>query len=80
MGVGDHTILSAGRDLEQVALETAESMIDEESVLVSIYYGKEADEAAANAIAEKLLEKHKDLEAEVQYGGQPIYYYLISVE
>ena len=55
-------------------------MIDEESVLVSIYYGKEADEAAANAIAEKLLEKHKDLEAEVQYGGQPIYYYLISVE
>lgn len=80
MGVGDHTILSAGRDLEQVALETAESMIDEESVLVSIYYGKEADEAAANAIAEKLLEKNKDLEAEVQYGGQPIYYYLISVE
>lgn len=80
MGVGDHTILSAGRDLEQVALETAESMIDEESVLVSIYYGKEADEAAANAIAEKLLEKYKDLEAEVQYGGQPIYYYLISVE
>lgn len=80
MGVGDHTILSAGRDLEQVALETAESMIDEESVLVSIYYGKEANEAAANAIAEKLLEKHKDLEAEVQYGGQPIYYYLISVE
>lgn len=80
MGVGDHTILSAGRDLEQVALETAESMIDEESVLVSIYYGKEADEAAANAIAEKLLEKYKDLEAEIQYGGQPIYYYLISVE
>lgn len=80
MGVGDHTILSAGRDLEQVALETAESMIDEESILVSIYYGKEADEAAANAIAEKLLEKNKDLEAEVQYGGQPIYYYLISVE
>lgn len=80
MGVGDHTILSSGRDLGQVTLEAAESMIDEESVLVSIYYGKEADEAAANEIAEKLLEKHKDLEAEVQYGGQPIYYYLISVE
>lgn len=80
MGVGDHTILSAGRDLEQVTLETAESMIDDESAIVSIYYGKEADETSASAIADKLLEKHGDLEAEVQYGGQPIYYYLISVE
>lgn len=80
MGVGDHTILSAGRDLTEVTLQTAESMIDEESVLVSIYYGAEADEDAAIALADKLQERHAGIETEVQYGGQPIYYYLISVE
>ncbi len=80
MGIGDKTILSAGRDLEAVTLEMTESMIDDDSAIVSIYYGEEASKEGADAIAEKILEKHGDLEAEVQYGGQPIYYYLLSVE
>lgn len=80
MGIGDKTILSVGRELDQVTLEMAESMIDEESAIVSIYYGEEVSEEAAEAIAQQILEKHEDLEVEVQYGGQPIYYYLISVE
>lgn len=80
MGIGDKTILAAGRDLEQVTLEMAECMIDEESAIVSIYYGEDVSQEAAEAIAEKISEKHAELEVEVQSGGQPIYYYLISVE
>ncbi len=80
MGIGDKTILSVGRELDQVTLEMAESMIDGESAIVSIYYGEEVSEEAAEAIAQQILEKHEDLEVEVQYGGQPIYYYLVSVE
>jgi len=80
MGIGDKTILAVGKDLEQVTLEMTESMIDDDSAIVSIYFGEEVNEDAANAIAEKILANHEDLEVEVQYGGQPIYYYLISVE
>ncbi len=80
MGIGDQTILAVGRDLDEVTLQMAESMIDDDSAIVSIYYGEEVKEEAANAIAEKILAGHEDLEVEVQYGGQPIYYYLVSVE
>lgn len=80
MGIGDKTILAVGKDLEQVTLAMTESMIDDDSAIVSIYYGEEVEEGAANVIAEKIMADHDDLEVEVQYGGQPIYYYLISVE
>lgn len=80
MGIGDKTILAVGRELEQVTLEMTESMIDDDSAIVSIYYGEEVTEEAADAIAQKITAGHEDLEVEVQYGGQPIYYYLISVE
>ena len=80
MGIGDKTILAVGKELEQVTLEMAESMIDDDAAIVSIYYGEEVKEDDANAIAEKIMANHADLEVEVQYGGQPIYYYLISVE
>lgn len=80
MGIGDKTILAVGRELEQVTLEMAESMIDDDSAIVSIYYGEEVAEKDANAIAQKIMSQHEDLEVEVQYGGQPIYYYLVSVE
>ncbi len=80
MGIGDKTILAVGKELEQVTLEMAESMIDDDAAIVSIYYGEEVKEDDAAAIAEKIMAGHDDLEVEVQYGGQPIYYYLISVE
>lgn len=80
MGIGDKTILAVGRDLDEVTFQMAESMIDDDSAIVSIYYGEEVKEEAANAIADKILAGHEDLEVEVQYGGQPIYYYLVSVE
>lgn len=80
MGIGDKTILAVGKDLEQVTLAMAESMIDEDSAIISIYYGEDVTEDDANAIAQKIQAVSDELEVEVQYGGQPIYYYLISVE
>ena len=55
-------------------------MIDEDSAILSIYYGEEMNEDSANEIAEKVEEEYPDVEVEVHYGGQPIYYYVISVE
>ena len=55
-------------------------MIDEDSAMVSIYYGEEATEEDANEIASLVEEQYPDVEVDVQFGGQPIYYYVISVE
>ncbi len=80
MGIGDQGILSVGKELETTVLDMIEQLIDEDSAIVSIYYGEDAKEDAANAIGEKITEAHPDVEVEVHYGGQPIYYYVISVE
>ena len=80
MGIGDQGILSVGKELEATVLDMIEQLIDEDSAIVSIYYGEDAKEDAANAIGEKITEAHPDVEVEVHYGGQPIYYYVISVE
>ena len=80
MGIGDKKILSVGQDLEATVLDMVSQMIDEDSAIVSIYYGEEATEEAANEIASKIEADNPDVEVEVQFGGQPIYYYVISVE
>jgi DAK2 domain fusion protein YloV len=80
MGIGDQGILAVGKELEATVLDMIEQLIDEDSAIVSIYYGEDAREDAANAIGEKITEAHPDVEVEVHYGGQPIYYYIISVE
>lgn len=80
MGIGDQGILSVGKELETTVLDMIEQLIDEDSAIVTIYYGEDAREDAANAIGEKITEAHPDVEVEVHYGGQPIYYYVISVE
>ena len=80
MGIGDQGILSVGKELETTVLDMIEQLIDEDSAIVSIYYGEDVREDAANAIGEKITEAHPDVEVEVHYGGQPIYYYVISVE
>ena len=80
MGIGDQGILSVGKELETTVLDMIEQLIDEDSAIVSIYYGEDAREDAANAIGEKITEAHPDVEVEVHYGGQPINYYVISVE
>lgn len=80
MGIGDKGILSVGQELKATVLDMVGQLIDEDSAIVSVYYGEDASEEAAEAIGAKIEEDYPDVEVEVHYGGQPIYYYVISVE
>lgn len=80
MGIGDKSILSVGTDLRATTLEMVDAMIDEDTAIVSIYFGSDSDENSANELAAAIEEKYPDVEVEVNDGGQPIYYYVISVE
>ena len=80
MGIGDHGILAEGTEVEQTALELLNAMLDEESELISIYFGQDVEEAAAEQFLAKAEEAHPDVDIELHFGGQPIYYYVISVE
>ena len=80
MGIGDKSILSVGKELAPTTLEMVDEMIDEDSAIVSIYYGQDSSEEAATELANAIEEKYPDVEVEINDGGQPIYYYVISVE
>lgn len=80
MGIGDKSILSVGTDLMATTLEMVDAMVDEDSAIVSIYFGSDSDDDSANELAAAIEEKYPDVEVEVNDGGQPIYYYVISVE
>jgi DAK2 domain fusion protein YloV len=80
MGIGDKTILSAGTDMDVVIKEMLDKMVDEDSSIITIYYGEDKTEDDANALMSKFNEYYPDCDCEVYYGGQPVYYYLISVE
>ena len=69
-----------GQDMEETLFDMVDQLVDEESGIISLYYGSDVKEADAAALAEKLQEKYEDLEVEVNDGGQPIYYYILSVE
>jgi len=80
MGIGDKEILSVGTIVEDTALDMIDKMIDEDSELISIYYGAEVDEEAAEEFINDVSEKYPDIDVEAHSGGQPIYYYICSVE
>ena len=80
MGVGDHAILAVGKEINPVAEETVALMMDDESELISIYYGEDMKEEEAEALHERIAKAYPDCDVELNYGGQPIYYYIISVE
>ena len=80
MGMGDSSILSVGKDMDVVIKELVSQLVEEESAIISIYYGEEITESAAGKLGAELEEAYPDCEVEVHYGGQPIYYYVISVE
>lgn len=80
MGIGDKTILSVGSDISEVTFALLEALLDADSELVSLYYGQETTEEDANALADKLMDAYPDVDVEVHPGGQPIYYYVLSVE
>ena len=80
MGIGDAGILAVNTDIQAVFLDMIAEMVDEDSAIVSIYYGADITEADAEALASAVEEKFSDLEVELQMGGQPVYYYIASVE
>ena len=80
MALGDYGILAVGKSVDGVALDAMKEMLDEESELVTIYYGADVSEHEAKVLEEQAQEQYPDKEIELQYGGQPIYYYLISAE
>ena len=80
MGIGDSGILAVGEEIEATTLEMFKELVDDMSEIISIYYGEEVEEAAANKLGEKVSEMFPDCDVEVHFGGQPIYYYVVSVE
>ncbi len=80
MGIGDKKILSVGTDMDQVVVEMIGEMVDDSSELISLYYGADVTEEDANALKDKIAEKFSSLDVDIQNGGQPVYYYIVSVE
>ncbi len=80
MGVGDKGILAVGTDISATAVEAVGEMTDENSELISVYYGEDVREEEAQELTDKLAELYPDCEVELNAGNQPIYYYIISVE
>ena len=82
MGIGDGHMLAVGKERVQTAIDAVKAMVDEDSELLTIYYGADASEDEATEIADLLEEDDAfaDIDIEVVYGGQPVYYYIISAE
>lgn len=80
MGIGDAGILSVGTEMSAIALDTIRQMVDDESELISIYYGSDVSEQDAEAFSASVQEAFPSCDVELQFGGQPIYYYVMSVE
>ena len=80
MGISDNGIDVVGTEVDQVTKDLVESLVDEDSGLITLYYGEDISEEDANALSDYLAEKYEDLDVDVRFGGQPIYYYILSVE
>ena len=80
MGIGDEGILSVGTDILDTAFEMVYRMVDEDSSLVSIYYGADTDEKDAKELSRRIEARYSDVDVEMHEGGEPVYYYIISVE
>ena len=80
MGIGDAGISAVGQSVKGTSMDMLDDLIDENSELVSIYYGEGMSEEDAQELAEAVTASHAGIECEVNYGGQPVYYYIVSVE
>jgi len=80
MGIGDDGIISVTRSVEDTVSEMADTLIDESSSLVTLYYGADIKAEDAESLKEKITAEHSGVDVELQEGGQPVYYYIISVE
>ena len=80
MGIGDHGILSVGKNRDDVTLEMIQALADDDTELISVYYGSDVSEKDAKMLQARIEEAFPSVDIEMQYGGQPIYYYIVSVE
>jgi hypothetical protein len=80
MGIGEKTILSVGSEISDTVLDLISQLVTEDAGLISLYYGQDVAKEEADAVAQHIQEQYPDVELEVEYGGQPIYYYIVSVE
>lgn len=80
MGIGDKSIMAVGNEINDTTIALIDDLIDENSELVSLYYGQEVTDKDAQEISEIVMEKYPEVDVEIHFGGQPIYYYILSVE
>ncbi len=81
MGLDDNGIQAVGKEINETTIELLKVMVDEdESELISVYYGRDITQEDVDALEEMIEEAFPDLDVEIQMGGQPVYYYMLSVE
>ena len=80
MGIGDHGIISVGTDINETTKEMLAELVDEDSELISLYYGADVSEEDAENFAAEIEELYPDVDIDAHFGGQPIYYYVLAVE
>lgn len=80
MGIGDAGIIAVGTDIQNTAKEMLAAMVDDDSELISLYYGEEISAEDAESFAAEIAELYPDMDIDAQFGGQPIYYYVMAVE
>ena len=80
IGIGEKKIVSAGKEISAVTKMLIENLVDEDSEIISLFYGEDINEDEAESFIEELEEAYPDLDIELYHGGQPLYYYIISVE
>ena len=80
MGIGDAGMLAVGTDMQAVTLDMINEMMDDDLELITIYYGCDVTEEDAETLRTAVEEKFADCDVELQYGGQPIYYFVVSAE
>ncbi len=80
IGIAEGKLMDAGESVDEITTSLVEKLVDEDSAIVTLFYGEDVTEDDANNLRDELEEKFEDLDIELYYGGQPLYYYLISVE
>ena len=80
IGLSDKEILSSGKDINQVSTNLIEQLVDDDTSIITIFFGNNVDEVIANELATRLEGKYENIDIEVIFGGQPLYYYIFSIE
>ena len=80
MGIADQGIVAVGESVEKVSLEMLQTLVDEDTSLISLYYGEDVQEEDASKLAEEVEALYPEIDIDLHLGGQPIYYYVMSVE